>query len=131
MKRTSSSVIASFGIAAALAVVVPALFAGVVGAQFFPAPFGYGGSGFSGIYGPYGAPNAFGGLYPAPCAMPVTAAGPGTAIASANGVTAVAGPGAAIANAGGLTVGANALLPAAFAGMANPWPACYGLSPYI
>ena len=71
------------------------------------------------------------GPYPAPYAMPVVAAGPSTAIASVNGVTAVAGPGAAIANAGGLTVGANALLPAAFAGMANPWPACYGPSPYI
>jgi hypothetical protein len=71
------------------------------------------------------------GPYPVPYAMPVTAAGPGVAIASVNGVTAVAGPASAIASAGGLTVGANAAFPAAFAGLTNPLPAYYGLSPCV
>jgi hypothetical protein len=68
--------------------------------------------------------------YPEPFAMPVTAAGPGGAIASANGVTACSGPGGAIASAGPVTAGASAVFPAAFAGLTNPVPAFYGLDPY-
>lgn len=56
--------------------------------------------------------------------LPVTAAGPGWAIASAGGATAGADVTGAVAVAGGVMAGASAVYPAAFAEPVTP------LSPY-
>jgi hypothetical protein len=75
------------------------------------------------------------GQYYGPCpgfsAMPLTVAGPGGAIASAGGVTALAGTTGAIASAGGVTAGASGLFPAAFDGPVVPVVPFHAACPVI
>jgi hypothetical protein len=71
------------------------------------------------------------GLYPGAYGMPVTAAGPCGAIASAGGVTACADVTGAVASAGGIVAGASALFPTAFAGPVAPISPYYGPEVFI